>query len=306
MPLLRTAMLWMARQRQLEALVRAAPPARPLVQRFIAGETLDEALAAVRQLNARGMTATLDVLGENVADAREAQAAAETYCHVLDQIAASGVESTISVKLTMLGLDIDPALAQRNLEAIVDHARRLGNRVAVDMEGSPYTQRTLDLFYALHPRYGDHIEMVLQAYLYRTERDVEDAISHRARVRLVKGAYDEPPTIAYPSKRAVDAAYRRQLERLLEHGHFVSIATHDEAIIRAARGFIRRMGIGSYKYEFQMLYGVRRDLQEQLVRFGEPLRIYVPFGRQWYPYFMRRMAERPANLLFVLRALARG
>ncbi|MCM8750321.1 proline dehydrogenase family protein [Thermomicrobiaceae bacterium CFH 74404] len=304
MPVLRTAMLWLARQPQVAELVRSAPVTQPLVRRFVAGETLEEAVEAVRELNRRGMSATLDVLGENVTDEHEARKATETYRIVLDRIAGSGIDSTVSVKLTMLGLDLSDELCRENLESIVAHARKLGNSVAVDMESSAYTQRTLDLFYRLHPVYGDHIELVLQAYLYRTERDVRQAIERQARVRLVKGAYAEPPTVAYPSKRAVDAAYRRQMELLLEFGRFVAIATHDEAILRVAKGFARRLGIGREKFEFQMLYGVRRDVQEQLVREGYAMRVYVPFGRQWYPYFMRRLAERPANLLFALRQIA--
>jgi proline dehydrogenase len=296
-------MLWLARQPQVAELVRSSPVTRPLVRRFVAGETLEEAVEVVRALNRRGMSATLNVLGENVTDEHQARAAAQTYRYVLDRIADSGLDSTISVKLTMLGLDISDDLCRENLESVVAHARKLGNAVAVDMESSAYTQRTLDLFYTLHPVYGDHIGLVLQAYLYRTERDVRQAIERQARVRLVKGAYAEPPTVAYPSKRAVDAAYRRQMELLLEFGWYVAVATQDEAIVRVAKGLARRLGIGREKFEFQMMYGVRRDLQEQLVHEGYAMRVYVPFGQHWYPYFMRRLAERPANVLFLLRHL---
>lgn len=277
-----------------------------LALRFVAGDTLDEAVSTTRALNARGLKVTLDALGENITSEAGAAAAAENYLAIIDRIVETGIDSSVSLKLTMLGLDIDPELCRRHMVAILDRASKTGTFVRIDMEGSGYTQRTLDLFYDLHRTYGDHVGIVLQSYLYRTDRDVRFAIEQGARVRLVKGAYAEPATVAYPSKEDVDAAYRRQMEILLDAGHYPAIATHDETIIEVVKSYAARMKISPSGFEFQMLYGVRRDLQEQLVREGYTVRVYVPFGTSWYPYFMRRMAERPANLLFVLRNLARS
>ncbi|HEU4792662.1 MAG TPA: proline dehydrogenase family protein, partial [Nitrolancea sp.] len=277
-----------------------------LALRFVAGETLDEALNAARSLNARGMKVTLDALGENISSEAGAVTAASNYRAIIDRIVESGIDSSVSLKLTMLGLDIDPALCQQHMTTILDRARETGIFVRIDMEGSAYTQRTLDLFYELHRTYGDTVGIVLQSYLYRTDRDVHQAIEQGARVRLVKGAYAEPAAVAYPSKREVDAAYRREMEMLLDAGKYPAIATHDETIIEVATSYALRMGIAPDRFEFQMLYGIRRDLQDRLAREGFNVRIYVPFGSSWYPYFMRRMAERPANLLFVVRNLVRA
>ncbi|MDW8060523.1 MAG: proline dehydrogenase family protein [Thermomicrobium sp.] len=306
MPLFRSLVLALARRPAVERLVRETPVLTTLVARFVAGETMEEALAVARALADRGFATTLDLLGEDVTAPTEAAAATEAYSELLHAIARAGLDATISVKPTHLGLRLDSELARLNLERLARLAQRLGGRVEVDMEDSSTTRRTIELFDVLHRCYGDHLQLALQAYLYRTEADVERAVEHGWRVRLVKGAYAEPATVAYPTKAAVDAAYRRHLETLLEYGRFVAVATHDDAIVRVARGFAQRIGVGPEKYEFQMLYGVRRDLQEELRRAGEPVRIYVPFGRHWYPYFTRRLAERPANLLFLLRQLASG
>ncbi|MDW8006196.1 MAG: proline dehydrogenase family protein [Thermomicrobium sp.] len=303
MPLFRSLVLAIARQPAVERFVRESPFVMPLVTRFVAGETMEEALAVAGALADRGLATTLDLLGEDVHAPTEAAAATEAYAELLQAIERSGLDATISVKPTHLGLRLDPDLARLNLERLARLAQRLGRRVEVDMEDASTTRKTIELFDCLHRSYGDHLQLALQSYLYRTEHDIERAIERGWRVRLVKGAYAEPPTVAYPSKAAIDAAYRRHLELLLEYGRFVAIATHDEAIIRVARGFARRIGVGPEKYEFQMLYGVRRDLQDALRRAGEPVRVYVPFGRHWYPYFTRRLAERPANLLFLLRQL---
>ncbi|MCX2727762.1 proline dehydrogenase family protein [Thermomicrobium sp. 4228-Ro] len=303
MPLFRSLVLAIARHPTVERLARETPFLVPLVTRFVAGETMQEALAVARALADRGFTTTLDLLGEDVRTPTEAAAATEAYAELLQAIARCGIDATISVKPTHLGLRLDPELARLNLERLARLAQRLGGRVEVDMEDSSTTRKTIELFDRLHCTYGDHLQLALQSYLYRTEQDIERAVERGWRIRLVKGAYAEPPTVAYPSKAAVDAAYRRHMEALLEYGRFVAIATHDDAIIRVARGFARRIGVGPEKYEFQMLYGVRRDLQDALRRAGEPVRIYVPFGRHWYPYFTRRLAERPANLLFLLRQL---
>jgi proline dehydrogenase len=274
-----------------------------LVDRFVAAEHLDGALDVARESNAEGMTVTLDLLGENVAQIAEATDACHAYISLLDRIRHLGVDGNISIKLTMLGLDISEATAADQLEQLVAHAATHDNFVRIDMEGSAYTERTLALFRRVHGTYPANVGIVLQSCLYRTDRDVDEMIERGARVRLVKGAYKEPASIAYPHKQDVDAAYRRQVERLLEAGNYPAIATHDTAIIGMVRGYAHRMGIDASRFEFQMLYGVRRDLQAQLTNAGYHVRVYVPYGDSWYPYFVRRLAERPANMLFVARNL---
>jgi proline dehydrogenase len=303
--MLRNSMLALADSPFVSDFVMSNRFSRDFAFRFVAAETLDCALAACRELTNAGMMLTLDLLGEHVTEPKLAQASADEYCTILERIAEAGMPSTISVKLTMLGLEISDDFAADLMIRILDKARQYGNFVRIDMEGSEYTQRTLDIFYDLQDTYGDTVGIVLQSYLYRTDRDVEEAIERGARVRLVKGAYAEPETIAYPKKSDVDAAYRRQMERLLDDGNYPAIATQDDAIINAAKGYAMRMGIDTSRYEFQMMYGIRRDLQDQLVQEGYNMRIYVPYGDQWYPYFMRRMAERPANLFFVVRNVLR-
>ena len=304
--MLRSLMLGLAGSERVSDLVRHNDVTKNLALRFVAGETFDEAIAAVRELNAAGMLVTLDALGENVSGEAEASSARDQYLAMLDGIVAAGVKSTISLKLTMLGLDISDELCRTNLRPILERARAMDTFVRVDMEGSNYTRRTLEIFYDELAEFADHVGIVLQSYLYRTDRDVETAIEKQARVRLVKGAYAEPAAVAYPRKSSVDAAYRRQMEAMLDKGHHLAIGTHDEAIIEAAKGYAMRMHTPKERFEFQMLYGIRQDLQRQLVEEGYTVRVYVPYGRQWYPYFMRRMAERPANVLFVMRNIARG
>ena len=301
--MLRSIMLALAGNPTITDVVSRNRFSRQLAKRFVAGDTLDEAVPIVRDLNARGFKVTLDALGENVGDEQASRDAAATYAAILDRIATEGIDSTISVKLTMLGLDLSDDLAMGNMHIILDRARAHGSFVRIDMEGSAYTQRTLDIFYTLHETYGDHVGIVLQSYLYRTDRDVAEAVERRARVRLVKGAYAEPETVAYADKRDVNAAYRRHLELLLDAGTYPAIATHDDALIRVATGYALRMGIGRERFEFQMLYGVRPDLQRRLVDAGYTLRVYVPFGTRGSPFFPRRMAERPANLVFGLRSI---
>jgi len=297
-------MLWLARSERAERLVRRSRLSRPLVNRFIAGDTLDDAIEHARRLNAAGLDVTLDLLGENVHDERAATAAAGAYSDVLDRITAEALRANISIKLTMIGLDISDDLAWRNLERIVARAAELASFVRIDMEGSAYTERTLQLFRRVHDAYPEHVGIVLQSYLYRTDRDVEEMIERGARVRIVKGAYAERPTVAYPHKADVDKAFRRHIERLIEAGNYPAIATHDETMLRAARAHAIRVGKSPEEYEYQMLFGVRRDLQEFLASRGHRVRVYAPFGRSWYPYFMRRLAERPANLFFILRQIA--
>ena len=272
-------------------------------RRFIAGETVEEAIAVARTLDAAGLLHTLDYLGENVATLAEAAAAAVDYVRVVDAVTAAGIEPNVSLKLTQLGLDVDRASAVDNLRTILERAPDFFIRI--DMEGSKYTSVTLDIFEMLWNQGYHRIGAVLQSDLLRTEQDLERINRLGARIRLVKGAYKEPRTIAYRKKADVDAAYGRLMERLLVAGHYPAIATHDEVMIDRARRFAREQAIGLDRFEFQMLYGIRRDLQASLVAEGYRVRVYVPFGRQWFPYFMRRLGERPANVGFVLRGILR-
>ena len=266
-----------------------------MASRFVAGETLDDAVTAIRALNAQGISASLDQLGESVHDADAARATAASYVGILDRIAAEGLTANVSLKLTALGLDIDGALCLENMRRILGRARDIGNFVRIDMESSAHTERTLRLFYdELFPSFPESVGIVLQSYLLRTAEDVETAIAARCRVRLCKGAYREPPTVAFRHKREVDASYHHCMERLLRNGTYPGIATHDERLIGAALRLARGEGIGPDRFEFQMLHGVRRDLQQQLVRDGWRVRVYVPYGHAWYGYSIRRLKENPA------------
>jgi proline dehydrogenase len=272
----------------------------------VAGETIEEGVNAARELLNRGITSSLDLLGESVHLESEANAAGNQYLAMMDRMAAQGVEVNVSVKLTQMGLDIAEEICHANMARILDKARRLGGFVRLDMEGSAYTQRTLDFFRdRLCGEYGRHCGVVIQSALRRSERDIEELIAMQARVRLCKGAYLEPPDIAFQDKREVDRNYTSLMERLLLHGNYPGVATHDEKIIEHARGFVAREKIASQRFEFQMLYGVRRDLQARLRQQGFNMRVYIPFGTQWYPYLMRRLAERPANIVFILGNLVR-
>lgn len=277
--------------------------AKGLVDRFVAGETLADALAVATDLQQRGMTSTLDQLGENVSTAEEASGAVTVYTEMLHRMAAANLEPNISVKLTMLGLDLGDEVATANMASILEAAREVNGFVRIDMEGSAYTARTLAIFEQLFATYGPHVGIVLQSYLYRSERDVNRMIELGARVRLVKGAYAEPDTVAYQARKQIDENYVRLMEKLLDGGVYPAIATHDPALIRATQGYATRMHIGQEKYEFQMLYGVRREAQARLAAEGYRMRVYIPYGTEWYPYFTRRIAERPANAMFVLRQL---
>jgi proline dehydrogenase len=250
--------------------------------------------------------APLDLVGETTPAAAAAVAARDQYLQMLDRMSESGVEVNVSVKLTQMGFDIAEELCEANMVRILERAQALGGFVRLDMEGSDYTQRTLDFFRErLHPRFGNHCGVVIQSMLRRSERDIEDLIAMKARVRLCKGAYLEPPEVAFPDKADVDRSYVRLMERLLCEGNYPGLATHDEAIIGRAREVARKQAIAPARYEFQMLYGVRRDLQGRLRQAGHNLRIYIPFGTQWYPYLMRRLAERPANIAFLLGNMVR-
>jgi proline dehydrogenase len=270
-------------------------------RRFIAGESIDEAIPVAARIEAQGLLHTLDYLGESVRSLAEAETATREYLRIIDAILASSIGRNLSLKLTQLGLDVDRASAVDNLRKILDRAA--GFFVRIDMENSPYTDVTLDIFETLwHHRYR-HMGVVLQSELYRTDQDLERVIALGARVRLVKGAYREPKSVAYQRKADVDAAYERQLKTLLSRGNYPAIATHDPVLIDVTRRYAADQGIGADRFEFQMLYGIRRDLQSALVKQGYRVRVYIPFGRQWFPYFMRRLGERPANVGFVLRAL---
>lgn len=298
--MLRSALLYLSNQPKVFKFVRNNKIAKSFANRFVAGETLDTALAAVARLNARRISASLDLLGESVHNEAEARAAGDAYVNMLDRIHERKADANVSVKLTAMGLDISEELCVAIMHRILQRARDYGSFVRIDMESSEYTQRTLDLFeQRLYPAYREHVGIVLQSYLYRTFADAERAIKVKARVRLCKGAYKEPETVAYPDKKDVDATYVRCMHELMAKGNYPGIATHDEAIIKEAKRFARENKIASDRYEFQMLYGVRRDLQDRLVRDGYRMRVYVPFGTQWYPYLMRRLAERPANVAFI-------
>ncbi|HJR68283.1 MAG TPA: proline dehydrogenase family protein [Gemmatimonadaceae bacterium] len=298
--MLRQAFLYLSNQQNIFRFVRNNRFAKRLAQRFVAGETLEEAIRAVDPLNKRGITASLDLLGESVHTEREAQAATREILTMLDRINERRVQANVSLKLTQMGLDISEELCVALMHDVVGRARDLRTFIRIDMEDSTYTERTLRLFEdRLHPSYGDHVGIVLQSYLYRTLADVERAIAIKARVRLCKGAYKEPATVAYPEKADVDANYVRCMHKLLSEGNYPALATHDDRIIKEATRYVRANGIGADRFEFQMLYGVRRDLQDRLVRDGWRVRVYVPFGTQWYPYLMRRLAERPSNIAFI-------
>jgi proline dehydrogenase len=276
---------------------------RGFARRFIAGESVEEAIEAARALQARRFHLALDYLGESVSTIAKATAAAREYIRLIDVIEAAGIERNISLKLTQLGIAIDRATCVDNLRRILEPAARHQFFVRIDMENSPYTEATIQVFETLWALEYRNIGLALQSSLFRTEQDVRRMNDLGARVRLVKGAYKEPSSVAFQQKADVDAAYLRQMRLLLDHGVYPAIATHDAAIIAEACTYAAERGISSDTFEFQMLYGVRRDLQNELVASGYRVRVYVPFGKEWFPYFMRRLGERPANVLFVVRAM---
>ena len=278
-------------------------PGTGFARRFIAGETVEEAVTAVADLPKRGLRLTLDYLGESVASAAEAAAAAADYVRIIQQIVASGVERNISLKLTQLGLDVDRATAVDNMRRILEPADANGFFVRIDMENSPYTDATLQILDTLWDQGHHEIGTVIQSYMKRSPADIERLNGMGVRVRLVKGAYKEPKTVAYQKKSEVDAAFVDLMHTLLDAGTYPAIATHDPKMIDATKAYVRKQGYMKDRFEFQMLYGIRRDLQAALVNEGYRVRVYVPFGKQWYPYFMRRLGERPANVTFVLKGI---
>jgi len=297
----------LSRSRSIRALAERSSLGLRISRRFVAGTTLEQGMAATLGLNAAGMAATLDHLGENVTNAGEARAAAQSYHNLLDAIRAYGLNANISCKLTNFGLDIDPQLCRELAGSLVAHAASQQSFVRIDMEGSPYTQRTLDLVRELRRSLGESaaVGTVIQSYLRRSQADVEQLCAAGIRIRLVKGAYKEPAAVAFARKSEVDASFVRLAKMLLKSGLYHALATHDGRIIDEMVAFAGQERIPADAFEFQMLYGVRRDLQFRLVRAGWRVRIYVPFGAEWYPYFMRRLAERPANVWFVARNLLR-
>jgi proline dehydrogenase len=301
---LRASFLYLSHRRGLQRFVTRRRLTASLAYRFVAGDHLDDAVRAVSELNRRGWSASLDHLGENVSEERAARAATEDYLAAFERIASERLNANVSVKLTQLGLDISPELCQELLTRVLQRAQQLDNFVRVDMESSAYTQRTLEMVFSLHERFPN-CGVVLQSYLYRTADDVARVNAAKVRVRLVKGAYDEPPEVAFAKKAEVDAKFEAEMRQLLLEGVYPAIATHDDRLIEATKQFARERAIAVDRFEFQMLYGIRRDLQERLLREGYRVRIYVPYGTEWYPYLMRRLAERPANLLFIVRSLIR-
>ena len=303
--MLRSLLLYLSERETLKRLLTQSSLGRRMAMRFIAGENLEDAVRAVRQLNAEEFDVTLDHLGESVQAAPEAERACQVYLGILDRLAAEGLRSHISIKLTQLGLAIDEDLTRRLLDALAQRAAQHHNFVRIDMESSAYTESTLRVFYQVNaPR--DVLGMVIQSYLYRSAKDVEELVKQGARVRLVKGAYQEPPEVAFPRKADVDGNFVKLMEVLLRSGGYHAIGTHDPRMIAATQEFARAQGLTANQFEFQMLYGIRRQLQRDLLGQGYRVRVYVAYGKEWYAYFMRRLAERPANLFFLLRNLFRG
>lgn len=298
--MLRSSLLYLSRQQRIFDFVKNVGFARQMASRFVAGETITTAIEAVARLNDQGITASLDLLGESVTSEAEARDTGRQYLEILDRIAARKLNANVSVKLTALGQDISDDLGVEVVREVLTRAKQHDSFVRLDMESSAYTDRTLDTFeQRLYPDFRDHVGIVLQSALRRTLDDVDRANRLQARVRICKGAYLEPAEVAFPDKADVDRNYVAAMHRLMEHGRYPGIATHDEAIIAEAKRFAKERGIAPDRFEFQMLYGVRRDLQEQIVKEGYRMRVYVPFGAQWYPYLMRRLAERPANIAFM-------
>jgi proline dehydrogenase len=303
----RNALLWLSQREGLKDFATGFGPFKKLTTRFVAGDTIDDVVPLIRQLNTENCTASFDHLNESVGSDAEAEQEVTEYLNILSKIDESGIRSNVSIKLTQFGLGLDPELAYRNARRIVEEAHGRRNFVRVDMEGSDVTQVTIDIFKRLRAEFGlNDVGIVLQSYLYRTYADAQELVKVPARIRICKGAYNEPPEVAFPDKKDVDANYVKVMQLLLASGTYHGIATHDPKMVDATIDFATREGIGKEKFEFQMLYGVRRDLQRQLARDGFNVRIYVPYGKHWYPYFMRRLAERPANVWFVLKNLAKG
>jgi proline dehydrogenase len=307
MSLLRSTFIALSGNSRLRRFAEQSSLGRRMSARFVAGFRIEDAMSSARVLGAQGLAATLDSLGENITSPSQARQAAQRYHWLLDALAQSKLNANVSLKLTQMGMDLSPDLAFEIVSALVSHAAKNGNFVRVDMEGSAFTQPTIDLVRRLHsiPEIRGHVGIVIQAYLRRSADDIATLLADGIRIRLCKGAYDEPPAVAFPDKKDVDLNFIALMKALLKSGTFHGIATHDEAMIAATKEFARTERIDPASFEFQMLYGVRRDLQRSLIKEGYGVRVYVPFGEEWYPYFMRRLAERPANVLFLARNLLR-
>src|SRR3982751_2779005 len=303
----RNALLYLSRREGLKDFATRFRFFKKMTTRFVAGENIEEAIAAIREINAKGCSASFDHLNESVANAAETEEEVREYLQILSRIDDTGINSNVSIKLTQFGLEIDPELCFKNARQIVEDAARRGNFVRIDMEASNVTQVTIDIFKRLRSEFGlNDVGIVLQSYLRRTYDDVQDILKIPARIRICKGAYNEGPDVAFPDKAEVDANYVRIMQVLLSSGHYHGIATHDPKMIDATINYAQKQNISRDSFEFQMLYGIRRDLQEQLARDGYNMRVYVPYGKHWYPYFMRRLAERPANIWFVLKNIFKG
>jgi proline dehydrogenase len=301
---LRSLLLFLSHQAWLRHWVETSSITGRLTSRFVAGNSLDEEIAVCQRLNAEKILTSVDYLGENVTSLIEADQSRETYFRILERIAATGLQSTVSIKLTQLGLDLSEERCRANLEQLMRCANETGSRVEIDMESSAYTDRTLGIAADMHEKLGN-VRAVIQAYLYRSEKDIEWLSQRNIPVRLCKGAYQEPAEVAFANKADVDANYVRLMKALLDRGTYPAIASHDEHIVNQALRYIEEKRVINDSFEFQMLYGIRRDLQRRLIAGGYRLRVYVPYGNAWYPYFMRRLAERPANLAFLARNLVR-
>jgi len=303
--MLKSTFLYLSKSERFKSFLTRFQSFNNVTHRFVAGEELRDAVEAIRQLNLKNISASFDHLGESITSEAETRNEVNEYVRVLDSIEENKLNSNVSVKLTQLGLDVGLDVCYANTRKIVEAALRYNNFVRIDMEDSTKTDGTLEVFRRLRSEF-DNVGIVVQAYLYRTEKDVEDLLKVGARIRLCKGAYKEPPSVAFASKDDVDANYVRLTRLLLTSGIYHGIATHDENMVTAARAFAEERNISRDRFEFQMLYGIRRDLQETLVQQSYRMRVYVPYGRYWYPYFMRRLAERPANVWFVLRNVIKG
>jgi len=307
---LRALFISLSESRSLRGMAERSAIGQRLSSRFVAGNEVEDAIRVAAELNRKEITVSVDNLGENVTNVEEARASAQLYHKLLDQVAANQLNANISLKLTHMGLDVDEGLARELVSGLVQKAATMTppNFVRVDMEGSPYTQRTLDFVHELHrmPGNGGHVGTVIQSYMLRAEADVEKLLADRIRIRLCKGAYKEPPEVAFQKKSEVDANYIKLMKMMLKSGVYHGLATHDENIINEAKAFATRENILRDSFEFQMLHGIRRDLQQSLVRDGWRMRVYVPFGTEWYPYFMRRLAERPANVFFIAKNMLRS
>lgn len=297
----------LSESRMIRSVAERSRVGRRLSSRFVAGMTVEDALAATVATNAKGMSVSVDNLGENVTNLEEARHSAQLYHEMIDELANRRLDANVSLKLTHMGLDIDETVTKQIVGELVAHAARVKNFVRIDMEGSPVTQKTLDIVRDLHGRPGNagHVGAVIQSYLRRSEQDVRDLCAQGIRIRLCKGAYKEPADVAFQEKSEVDASFVALMKIMLKSGVYHGIATHDPNMIDATIAFAKAENIPPAAFEFQMLYGVRRDLQEQLVKDGWGMRVYIPFGTEWYPYLMRRLAERPANAIFILKNLLR-